>query len=194
MEALLEDLARYYQWILPEAQPQYVQVLSLAQHICERISNYTGGQHSQKTSPEQFLCSLRNCIEEELAARKIRSPHQQKLWRAASKMYRQFLLDLDRVERLMIVQRVLKRPTSPIQICRIVDFLEAETCGRMTSKGRQCASVFLGKPIEVLPHLEKFKTCKNLAIDEFTACIRDRLQSALDNSHAEQRIAKALPP
>jgi len=194
MEALLDGLARHYKWTLAKEQPQHAQVLSLAQHICERISKHTGGEPGEKPSTEQFLCSLRNHVVEELGARKNHSPHHQKFRRAPSNSYREFLHDLDRVERLLIVQRVLQRPTSPIQICRIVDFLESELCGRMTSKGRQCASVFIGKPIEVLPHLQLYKSCKNSAIDELTACIRDQLQSALDNSHGEQAYVQASAP
>ncbi|MBX9692005.1 MAG: hypothetical protein K2Z81_06450, partial [Cyanobacteria bacterium] len=182
VDAVLQSLSQNYKCMLAKEQPQHQQVLLLAQHVCERICKYVGAEHEQKVSTEQLLYSVRNDVVEQLDANRVRSPYQQKLWCDASKIYEEFLQDLDRVERLMILQRVLKRPT-PIQVCRILDFLEAETFGRMTKKGRQRASVFIGKPFQVLPHLELYKSCKNSAIDELSVCIHNQLQSALDNAH-----------
>lgn len=95
--------------------------------------------------------------------------------------------DLDRAERLLILQRVLNQRLSPIQVCRIADFLESELFGRMTAKGKQRASVFFGNPIEVLPFLTDYESDKTSAVEKLRAAVRSGLQSALDNSRQKLR-------
>ena len=183
MDAVLQCLSESYKYSFPEKQSQHERVRLLARHICERMGEYTHLEHEKPLSEEQLLYLLRNHVLEELAAKKNTSVYAQKLSVDLAKIYGEFLLDLDRVERLLIVHRILKNRSSPIQICRILDFLEAETCGPMSKKGRQCASIFVGKPIEVLPHLASYKACKDAAIDELNDCIHNQLQAALDSSH-----------
>jgi hypothetical protein len=188
VQAVLLSLFEFYKCVLPEDKPHHEQVRLLARHICQRISRYMNADCDQNQSSRQLLYSLRNGIAKELAASRSPIPHQHHLRHSASKIDREFLLDLERVERLLIFQRILNHPSSPIQICRIVDFLEAETCEPMTSKGRQRASVFFGKPIEVLPHLVSYKSSKSSTIDGFTICIRSGLQLALDHSHGKLAV------
>jgi 1-acyl-sn-glycerol-3-phosphate acyltransferase len=185
VQAVLLNLSQYYKCVLSEDESHHSQVRLLARHICHRMSRYMNADYDQNQSSRKLLYSLRNGIAKELAASRSPIAHQQNLRHSASKIYRQFLLDLERVERLLIFQKILNLPSSPIQICRIVDFLEAETCGPMTNKGRQRASVFFGKPIEVLPHLVSYKSSKGSTIDGLTICIRSGLQLALDHSHGK---------
>lgn len=194
VKAVLRSLSEFYKCPLPEQEPHHVQVRLLARHICQRMSRYVSADYDQNQSTRQLLYWLRNGIAKELAARQSPVEHRQNLRHSAARIYREFLLDLERVERLLIFQKILNHPSSPIQICRIVDFLEAETCGPMTSKGRQRASVFFGEPIELLPHLTSYKSTRNAAIEKLTIIIRAGLQSALDSSHGKTLVGSVDPP
>ncbi len=180
---VLRNLSEHYKFVLPDKQPQHEQVRLLARHICQRISTYRGHVPTQDLSNEQLLHSVRSEISDEIKSAKDSARHRKGLQQSTLKICGEFLGDLDRVERLVIVQRILKQKTSPIQICRVTDFLEAETCGRMTAKGRQRASVFFGEPIDVIPYLQAYQSEKDAAIDQLRDTVRDKLQLALDNAH-----------
>ncbi len=184
VDTVVQRLSDSYKCTLPEEQPRHEQVRLLARHICERISAFAQIECEKAQSEEEFLYFLRNHVLNVLSSKKGKAASQQKLSRESAKAYREFVCDLDRVERLLILHRILKRKSTPIRVCRILDFLEAETCGRMGPKGRQCATIFFGKPIEVLPYLESYTASKETGIDELSACIRNELQAAFDSSHA----------
>ncbi len=180
IHTVLKCLAAHYNFVLPDEIPNNEQVRLLAQHICKRISAHVAVESTEKNSTEQLLHCLRNYVVKKMDVEKARSKYERQLRQSTWKTYREFVSDLDRVERLLIFQRVLCRKPSPIQICRMVDFLESETCGQMTAKGRQRASIFIGQPIDLLPFLQMFDSCKTLAIDELSNRVRKELQSALN--------------
>lgn len=183
VDKVINNLSEEYKCPLLENQPREEQVRILARHICERIANFAHIKCEHLKTEEHLMYFLRNHLVNALAVgRRGATAHGEGLSRDFVRTYGEFLSDLDRVERLLILQRILKRQSSPIQICRMLDFLEAETFGRMTKKGRQCASVFIDKPIEVLPYLESYKSCKSTAIDSLTKSVREGLQTALDKS------------
>jgi len=64
------------------------------------------------------------------------------------------------------------------------DFLEVETTGHISSKGRQVASVFFGEAIAVSSYLEHYRENKHSAISDLKVSIHDQLQLALDNSQS----------
>ncbi len=180
---VMQNLSDGYKCASLENHPGAEQARLLARHICERIANAAHIDCDHLKTEEHLMYFLRNHLVAALAARRRRTTSsEQRLSRDSARTYGEFLKDLDRVERLLILQRLLVRQSSPIQICRILDFLEAETFGRMTKKGRQCASVYIGKPIEILPYLQLYKSNKNTAIDALSADIRQDMQIALDSS------------
>lgn len=183
VDKVIQNLSKHYECPLVEDHPRQEQVRLLARHICDRIASSTEVKCDHLKTEELLMYFLRNHLVKALAAgRRRTTPDDQCLSRATARSYREFLNDLDRVERLLILQRILERRSSPIQICRILDFLEAETFGRMTKKGSQCASIFIGKPIEVLPYLQSYQSSKDTAIESLMNSVRQGLQSALGSS------------
>lgn len=181
--AVLKNLAQHYNCQLTETETAAEQTSHLANHICQRISNFIDSEISHKT-PEQILYSLRNAVDEKLGKREYETNSQKTLNKRTAQFHDEFIADLNRVENLLIFHRVLLQPPSTIQLCRIVDFLETDTTGRISSKGTQVASVFFGEPIEVASYLNQYKENKHAAIADLKAAIHDRLQEALDGSQS----------
>ncbi|MBX9690948.1 MAG: hypothetical protein K2Z81_01080, partial [Cyanobacteria bacterium] len=136
----------------------------------------------QVITTEQLLHFLRSGISRTTNSNDINSNqhnHSHELREAWSS-------DFDHVEHLLILKRVLDQPTSAIQTCRIADFLELEVLGRMTAKGKQCASVFIGEPISVLSFLQNYESDKSSAVEQLLDVVHRQLQSALDNTRVNQ--------
>jgi len=186
---VLRRLAQHYKFVLSEHDPPHEQVRLLARHICDRINEYkvsvSEESPTEQVSTDQLLYKLRSDISDELESARINTDYGNELQRNTLKTYSEFMRDLDRVERLSIVERILKQKTSPIQICRVTDFLEAETTGRMTAKGRQTASIYFGEPIDVLPYVRAYKADKDEAITQLRDHVQHNLQLALDNAHRD---------
>ncbi len=188
VDKVINNLSDEYKCPLLENQPREEQVRRLA---CERIANFAHIQFEHFKTEEHLMYFLRNHLVNALeVGRRGATTHREDLSRDFVNTYGEFLNDLDRVKRLLILQRILKRKSSPIQICRMLDFLEAETFGRMTKKGRQCASIFIDKPIEVLPYLESYRSRKSTAIDSLMKSVREGLQTALDKS---RDVSSSIP-
>lgn len=180
---VLKILAQHYNCALLETASAAEQTIYLANHICRRIGKFIDSEISNK-GPEQILYSLRNAVDEKLGASTFAATYKKKLNKRMAQFHDEFIADLNRVENLLIFHRVLLQPLSKIQHCRIVDFLETETTGRITSKGTQVASVFFGEPIAVTNYLNRYKENKHAAISELKASIHDQLQLALDCSQS----------
>ncbi|HEY9785556.1 MAG TPA: 1-acyl-sn-glycerol-3-phosphate acyltransferase, partial [Candidatus Obscuribacterales bacterium] len=199
---ILQTLAQHYEIVLPEQASHHEQVHLLARHICRRIALSAGVNLEAEQSTEQHLYFLRSATVEGATAhfrRKRRnrvaridddtpSRYQQKLRRPLPNIISQMLRDLDRVELLLILQRVLNQPSSPIQTCRVLDCLELEVTGRMRAKGKQRASIYLGELIDVMPHWQAYTANKNSAIDKLCDTVRAGLQSALDRAHEAEKL------
>lgn len=165
VDKIVQDLSKSYHCANFEDESRVEKVRLLARHICERIASYEQIKCEHLKSEEKLMYFLRNHLVNALAKSKAgATSNEQSLSLETAKTYSKFLKDLDRVERLSILHRLLRRRSSEIQVCRIMDFLEAETTGRMTKKGWQCASIFIGKPIEVLPYLEPIRQAKALQL------------------------------
>lgn len=177
---VLNSLAQHYNYTTTEDDAGE-KTRQLANHICQRIANFIGCEITHKT-PEQVLYSLRNAVDERLTIDKFETNHQKKLNKHTLQFHDEFISDLNRVENLLIFHRVLLQPASTIQQCRIVDFLETETTGHISSKGTQVASVFFGKAIAVSSYLKHYRENKHSAISDLKVSIHDQLQLALDNS------------
>lgn len=191
IDEVLHAISEQYRFKLPEEQPHHEQVSLLARHICTRISAYISDEAAsvaKEETTESLLHRLRNEVMNYDYSKRVQSPYRRGLRKRNSNSAREWVGDLDRVERLLIFQRVLNQTASPIQTCRVVDFLENEVCGRMTAKGRQRARVVLGEPIDVSPYLELYKSSKSDAIEQLSTTVRDAIQSTLDKSHSQDRL------
>ncbi len=172
VDSLLKKYSEQYEFELPRQHPQHKQVSLLARHICGRVADGLNVEKDDELPTEQFFYFLRSeMLKPEIADSGFKP-----------ELLTEWTNDLNRTERLLILQRVLNQKLSAIQVCRITDFLESEIFGRMTAKGTQCASVFFGNPIEVLPFLDDYESDKSVAVEQLREAVRSGLQTALDSS------------
>ncbi len=179
-QSVLKLLALEYGYTLSGHKTLCELSSDLVTHICSRMSAYVGVNPNKFDSQRHWLHHLRHAIAKHIDKPQKGGGYQLKLKRNSDKIYRQFLCDLDRIERLLILERITSHELTPIQMCRIVDFLECETTGQMSHKGHQSASIHLGEPIDVLSYVDLYKSSKNFAIQKLTTRSHRVLQSALD--------------
>lgn len=151
----------------------------LSGHICKRIGQFIGLNLESFDEEGSDLYRTRHFL-----ARKLddcsQTAFNRSFYKGRERVYRQFMLDLDRVERLVICHTNLQQEDSPIKYCRTLDFLEYELFGKMSPKGRTKAIVNLGSPIEVSTYLKLYKVSKAEAVQKLTGDVRQSLQFALD--------------
>lgn len=87
--------------------------------------------------------------------------------------------DLERVERLLVLQRMLEHSSSDIQCCRMLDFIESELFGVITPKGWQSCVVQIGAAINVAEFQEQFKESQENEVECLSQLFSDKLQSLL---------------
>ena len=90
--------------------------------------------------------------------------------------------DLERVERLLIMQRMLEHSSSEIQSCRILDFIECELFGVITAKGWQSCVVEIGEPIAVSNFLHLFAESKENGVECLSQHFKEKLQAMLNST------------
>lgn len=163
MNKYIESLAKDHNYTIDHSASKPDQVRLIARHICEKLAGHINLDCQPPETEEAFMYLLRN-----------------KLSESARESNTSYLHNLDQVERLLILHRILRCSTSPIEICRIMDFLEAELFNRMTKKGKQCATISFGKPIELLPLLKEYEDSKEETIEKLSCSVREEIQSALD--------------
>lgn len=88
--------------------------------------------------------------------------------------------DFERIERLFILQRMLMHRETPIQNCRILDFIESEVTGLITPKGRQSCVISPGEAIDVSPFVEEYTQDKLAAVRKLREVFMQKLQQKLD--------------
>lgn len=180
-EKLLVELANRFEFALPARLPQDQQVNALAVHICQRVADITATDLSNKETAEAMLYALRNEI---IVLLSEKNSDREKIEEGSE--------ELEHVERLLIFERILNTDaTSPMRVCRILDFLEIEAVGHISSKGHQKVSIYFGDPIDVKNYLDDYKASKREAIDALTANIHASLQAALNDSKAME-MAQAV--
>ena len=87
--------------------------------------------------------------------------------------------DFERVERLLIMQRMQLHSDNDIQCCRILDFIESELFGDITPKGQQECLVRVGAPIEIAPFLILYNKSKEAGVAGLSDLTRQSLQNLL---------------
>lgn len=169
---VLAELARRNSCTIPARKSLADEVEQLAKSICESIAVRVNSKLKSTLSTDHMMYALRN----DVIALSALEPDQKAL-------RKELIRELDSVERLLILHRILLLPPSAMHSCRIVDFLEAEIFGSMSVKGHQKVSIYLGDLIPVSSYLPHYLEHKHEAIRQLNKAIHDELQAALDHSH-----------
>lgn len=182
LEKALDQLTEVYGVECPLNLPAERKMELLTKHICQRISSYLNADSNACTAPDCNLYHIRSIVSHKVDEIKTASAYQKHVYSGLRKIYKQFLRDLDRVERLLICHGNLERPRTPIQACRTADFLEYELYGKITAKGRQRALLNFGQPIEISSYLELYSQARSAAVRKLTLDAQHQLQKALDET------------
>lgn len=161
--------------------------LALVKHICRRMSEYVGLDWQKIDCHQQWLYQLRHAVAKHLDRQPKDGDYPAKIKKSQSVIFRQFINDLDRVERLMILHRITRSELTDIQLCRVTDFMEQETLGRMTAKGRQTAVIQVSQPICVADYIDLYSASKTTAIETLTTRCKRQMQSALNGKEDADR-------
>lgn len=183
--AILKQLAEHYRYAQPERCIDAHQLRLLIRHICEKIVQYRDYDlQIDKCSDEEILHQVRHNLTREIDGTNGCTPYQSSLILETRRQCRHLISDLDRVERMLIFARVLDQPLSAVQTCRVVDFLECETTGRMTGKGRQLATVGVQRPIDLISFDDAYTADKSRAISSLANAVQRSMQEALETGSA----------
>lgn len=187
LESAVNQLAEVYGLGSQLNLPTVRKMELLTNHICQRISTYLNAESHACDAHDCHLYHIRAIVSQKIDDIKAASAYQQSVCSGLQTIYKQFLLDLDRVERLLICHGNLERPRTPIQACRTADFLEYELFGKMTAKGQQRAWLNIGQPVELSSYLELYSQSRSAAVEKLTLDARHQLQEALDDTMPKQK-------
>jgi len=148
-----------------------------AVEILQKIAAKTGLNCNDTLPPTERLYDVRNKAAEnadcDSVARKPKAFHCAGIAKPCIGS------DFERIERLLILQRMLAHPSSEIQCCRMLDFIESELSGAITAKGRQSCVVSLGTPIEVSSFVGLYTESKEKGVNDLSEHFRRKLQHML---------------
>ena len=89
--------------------------------------------------------------------------------------------DFERIERLLILQRMLEHSSSAVQCCRILDFIECELFDKISPKGMQSCKLLLGTAIELSEFVEQYDESKEDGVNRLSERFMQQMQSMLAN-------------
>jgi 1-acyl-sn-glycerol-3-phosphate acyltransferase len=193
LDRLLSDLTNVYHLNVPEELAAIEKIDRLANHICHKIGSYFDVQPEGCNARDCHLYFIRSIVSRAIDERHG-SPYQNSIAKKLHQTYKQFLVDLDRVERLLICHANLEREKTAIQACRTADFMEFELFGRMTPKGKQRAVVNFGEPLQVGSYLPLYANSKRDAVEKLSDDTRRNLQAALDGTILTDRSLRQQMP
>jgi len=145
--------------------------------ILHKIASRIGVNCDDLLSPTERLYAIRNQAGENIKASSVAL--LQKAFHCAGIARPSIASDFERIERLLILQRMLQHPSSEIQCCRILDFIESELFGAISPKGRQSCDVMLGLPIEVSSFSDIYAESKEKGVNDLSEYFRQKLQSMI---------------
>jgi 1-acyl-sn-glycerol-3-phosphate acyltransferase len=150
-----------------------------AQNILERISFRQNIKPEESLSLIEKLYFVRNHSEGDLEIDSVAVDPE--AFHCAGLTKPSLRSDFERVERLLILQRMLSHRAKPIQDCRILDFIESEVTGLITPKGRQSCVISPGEPIDVSPFVDEYMENKLSAVRKLREIFMEKLQNKLDS-------------
>lgn len=181
VERLTQDLLDVYDYSVAKDLPLAEKLELLASHICHKIGNYLNIQPEKCDTKGCHLYLIRNALASAIDEIRNADSYEKDVFRHLSKTYKQFVIELDRVERLLICAANLKSEQTDLQVCRTADFVEQELFGRMTAKGKQCATVNCHEPISVASYLPLYERSKKAAVHNLCIDAKIKLQQTLES-------------
>ena len=177
ISAYLAKVFKSYGLEKPEAD--LAQTAELAgKEILERISMNQNIEPEESLSLIEKLYFIRNHCENDLDLDSVAL--QPDAFHCAGVPKPSLRSDFERIERLFILQRMLLHRETPIQNCRILDFIESEVTGLITPKGQQSCVISPGEAIDVSPFVEEYKNDKLSAVRKLREVFMQKLQEKLD--------------
>ena len=176
VNAYLSLVFEVYDLQKPQAsQQQLAEFLSV--EILHKIATNIGMTWDVSLSPTEQLYAIRNTVagNTDIDTVAVRP----NVFQCAGIANPCLISDLERIERLLIMHRMLEHPSSEIQCCRILDFIECELYGTITPKGWQSAVILLGTPIEVSSFVDHFSVSKEDGVERLSEHFKGKLQGML---------------
>lgn len=179
VRAYITELSFAYSLVLEESSSARMAEQAAAE-LLKRVGALCGFQYDETLPTTDQLYALRNATDEKFKnapsiARRCR-------FHCGGISKPSIRGDLERIERLLILQRSLLHFEDEIQSCRALDFIESELCGRITPKGWQTCSVLVEDPIDVSLFVDLYQRNKDEAVDKLCSLFSQRLQAGIKSS------------
>jgi len=178
IDAYLSKVFSSYGLQRPEGSLENLSELA-GKEILERISINQNVEPEESISLIEKLYFVRNHVEGDLEIDSVAT--NPKAFHCAGLPKPSLRSDFERIERLLILQRMLLHREKPIQNCRILDFIESEVTGLITPKGRQSCVISPGEAIDVSPFVEEYTQNKLSAVRKLREVFMEKLQEKLDS-------------
>jgi hypothetical protein len=176
VDAYLSLVFDSYGFEKPQASLEQLSELA-AVYVLEKIASSIGTDCDDTISPTERLYAIRNRAGGNTDIDSVAVLRQ--AFHCAGIAKPSLRSDFERVERLLILQRMLSHPFSAIQCCRILDFIESELFGAISPKGWQSCTVLLGTPLEVSSFAEQYAVSKEQGVNGLSEHFRQKLQHML---------------
>jgi len=173
VDAYLSLVLRTYDCAKPDSKlEQLAEETSI--FLLQKIELRLGASIDADLSPTDKLYALRNMAEQKIDAASVAIVPD--VFHCAGVPKSSLRSDFERVERLLILQRMLQHQSSEIQRCRILDFIESELFGTISAKGQQSCKVELGQAIAVASFVDKYVQVKEDGVAALSEDFRVKLQ------------------
>lgn len=148
--------------------------------ILKKIASLVSFELNEEISPCDNLYAVRNFLAGKVEQFASVTHHQ--VFHCGGLPGADLRIDLERVERLLILQRTLLHHSSDIQVCRSLDFIESEVFGRISPKGNQVANVVVDTPIELAEYAAVYEESKDKAVEQLSSTFANRINSLLSQT------------
>lgn len=179
IRAYITELAYAYSLVLEESSSAKM-AEQAAVELLKRVGSLCDFQYDESAATTDQLYAIRNSTDEKF--KRQASIARRCRFHCGGVSQASLRCDLERIERLLILQRNLLHFEDEIQACRALDFIESELCGRISPKGWQNCSVLVEDPIEVSLFSELYEKDKEAAVEELSALFSCRLQAGIRSS------------
>ena len=176
IKAYLTELSYAYSLVLEESSSAQM-AEQAAIEMLKRVGAICDFEYDDSISPKDQLYAIRNATDEKF--KKLPSLARQCRFHCGGISQPSIRGDLERIERLLILNRSLLHFEDDIQACRSLDFIESELCGRVSPKGWQKCSVYIEEPIDVSAFSELYEQNKEDAVDKLCNLFTHRLNAGI---------------
>ncbi len=149
----------------------------VAVEILRKIALRTGVACDESLSPLERLYAFRNKAAGHAEERSVALKSSKLRCLGISKPC--IYSDFERIERLLILQKMLDHPFCDMEYCRILDFIECELFETISPKGWQSCAVLIGAPVDASSFLLPFLESKEKGVKQLSEHFKEKLQSLL---------------